>query len=303
MKKLFCSLFFLLEMVMALYAQHTYFHIDRSAAGLTPSYTLPQADKMLSMNQALKVFAFVKDSTGIEFNYSYAGCEKRAHAISMLLKSKNIPHWKIWNIEPGTMNFVIKRHKLNVTDHSGLNGKVEWPYHVAILLFVKGTTKPDTVVIDPALSNTLIGYRQWLNLQNVSDSYYTFLDPQWYSYFTLEQLSVYGVQMPKNISPIYTGDYFTYSEFSLQNHWVEQALAVNKLAVIMIKEKVIGPTATDTVKANAYRKLISNFNEVTAALQGNVPAYFQAYATDIAPYQQQYTQEFQRWVYQLKPLE
>jgi len=298
-------LFFLLYLgtITCMYAQHTFFTITRSVRGEWPSYTSPKPDEFLTVDQALKVYAFVKDSTGMEFNYSYAGCEKRAHAVSLLLKSRHIPHRKIWNIEPGTMNFVVARHVLNVTDRSGLNGNVSWPYHVAIKLFIKGPSKLDTVVVDPAIANTLINYKQWLAMQNVSDSYYTFLDPEWYSYYTINQENVYGVQMPSKMDWTFTGDYFKYSGRSLQEHWVEQALAVNKVAVVMINDKVTGPGAADMAKVNAYRKLIGNFDDVTAALQGRIPDYFQNYAADIAPYQQQYQQEFQRWVTELRPLE
>src|ERR1700730_15616139 len=140
-------------------AQHHYFSVDRALVNLKPAFTTPKSEEMLSISQALKVFTFVKDSTGIEFNYSYAGCEKRAHAISLLLKKRHIPHRKIWNIEPGTMNFVAARNQLHVSDRSGLNGKVVWPYHVAILLFLKDQERADTVVVDPAISDKLIKYK------------------------------------------------------------------------------------------------------------------------------------------------
>ncbi len=283
-------------------AQNNYFRITFNIGyGTLPTYTPPGADKLLSAQLAQQAFLYIKDSTNMEFRYSYAGCEKRAQAISLLLKGKNIPHYKIWNFDPSIISLFNKKQRPTVPNNTHLSPTVFWPYHVGVTLFVKNGAKTDTMVIDPAVSATLISFRQWLGLQNAPNSYYTFLDPVWYNFMSVNQFKYNGDPMPNNFPHLLTGDFAKNDGISLDSLWVEEALAVNKTAMHMINDKVDAVTAPDDPRKLAYTKLIANFDNLTAALKGKVPADF-PYGAELTPYQTEFNTIRAYWKNRLAPL-
>lgn len=274
--------------------------------GALPTFTNYTQQDLLTLSQANQVFAYVKDSTNIEFKYSYAGCEKRAHAISLLLKAKKIKHYKIWNFDPMLISFFNKSQNPTVISKAGLSPTVSWPYHVAILIFVADQGLATPMVIDPAVSDTLLPQQKWLDLQNAPTSYYTILDPQWYNYATTDK-STYRCNdtdypPPPCISGLLTGDYFLNEGISLTDMWVEEALAVNELAIKIING-IIKKEPNGSDKKAVFIALVENFNALTAALNGTaISNELLPYAGVLKPYQKQFTEIRNRWKTKLDTL-
>ncbi len=291
-KKSIITIIFLVSNIIT-FAQ-TQFNITfNQGFGSMPTFTKYNESEILSMEQALTVFNYVKDETGIEWRYSYAGCEKRAHAVSLLLKGKKIKHYKIWNFDPMMISLFNKSQKPNVNSNAGLSPKVSWGYHVAILVFVKDGKEIKPMVIDPALDNKILTQQQWLNIQNAPTSYFIHLDPQWYNYATTDKFKYFCQNVAHPFPPcmdgILTGDFFLNTDVSLTGKWVEEALAVNQLAMKIVDEIINKePTASD--KKKAFTQLVENFDELTNSLKGTIlTERIKPYSELLKPYQLQFT--------------
>lgn len=267
----------------------TKFNIAFNAGfGSLPTYTQYADNEVLTMQQAEALFKYAKDSSGIEWRYSYAGCEKRAHAVSLLLNGKKVKHYKIWNFDPALISIFNKQQQPTVKSKVGLSPTISWGYHVAILVFVKVGTEAKPMVIDPALDNKILTQKAWLDLQNAPNSYYTYLDPQWYTFTSTDKYKYYCSNVPYQFPPcmhaLFTGDFFLNDGISRDSLWVEEALAVNEIAVNII-DQVINKEPANSAKRKAFVDLVENFDNLTNALKASPPAEVSAYSGVFAPYQ------------------
>ncbi|WP_341901107.1 protein-glutamine glutaminase family protein [Fluviicola taffensis] len=273
--------------------------------GSLPTFTQYSDNDLLSIEQAENAFNYVKNDLGIEWRYSYAGCEKRVHAVSLLLKGKNVKHYKIWNFDPSMISLFNKHQKPTVNSNAGLSPTVSWRYHVAILVFVEENGQAIPMVIDPSLNDLLLTQQQWLELQKTPTSYYIHLDPQWYNYATTDKFKYFCQGVPYPFPPcmdgILTGDFFLNNDVSLTGMWVEEALAVNQLAMEIITE-IINNEPVFSEKRNAFTKLVEDFDDLTNALKGNPTDGIRSYVNLLQSYQNQFITIRDSWKTKLDAL-
>ena len=298
MRRSFLLIIFCLSQFISL--SQTKFDISYNLGfGKLPTFTNYNKSELLTMNEAIEAFNYVKNETGIEWRYSYAGCEKRAHAVSLLLKGKRIKHYKIWNFDPMLISFFNKSQSPTVNSMAGLSSTVSWVYHVAILVFVEEGGKANPMVIDPALGDNILSQSKWLELQNAPSSYYTYLDPQWYNYASTDKTNPrcddVNYPFPPCVVGLLTGDFYLNDGISLSERWVEEALAVNELAMKIIQE-VIYKSELDLNVGKAFTNLVENFDNLTAALKGNILAEdILPYTNLLEPYQKEFPVIKDRW--------
>ncbi|MGQ2985144.1 protein-glutamine glutaminase family protein [Flavobacterium sp.] len=274
--------------------------------GQLPTFTKYKEADLLTTKQAEDAFNFIKNSVGIEWGYSYAGCEKRAHAASLFLKKKKVEHYKIWNFDPMMISLFNKSEKPTIISKAGLSPKISWGYHVAILVFVKDGKEIKPMVIDPALDDNLLTQEKWLDLQNSTTSYYTYLDSKWYNYATTDKFKYYcqGVAhpFPPCMDGLLTGDFFLNDDVSLTSMWIEEALAVNQLAMRLIRE-IINKEPANSYKKKIFTELVENFNNLTNALNGtNLNEDIKVYADILKPYQSEFITIKKNWKSKLDEL-
>jgi hypothetical protein len=240
----------------------------------------------------------LKDST--KYSIHFSGCEKRAHAISLILKGRKIKHYKIWNFDPSLISLFYKQEKPSVTNRAGLSPVVSWRYHVAILLLVREkNNKISSVVIDPSISDELLSEKMWLQLQNSPNSFYTYLDPQWYNYATTDKFTFTCEGKCYSFPPCslgtLTGDFFENDGVSLSQMWIEEALAINQLGMTMI-EKLIKSEPPTSSRRKAFTELVENFDALTSAIKGEkVPDNILPYLNLFEPYQKEYIDIRNSW--------
>ena len=164
-----------------------------------------------------------------------------------MLQKEGIPHVKIWNFAPSRFTFISKK-MLHVADPLELapNKLIQWGYHVTTVV----RCEEQFFAIDPGLfPESPVSIEVWLKAQNCNNSYYTLIDPQWYSFNSFNGLTVYKVdkkkrkiaehQLPNWFPNVITGDFFSYGTVPQEQHWLEQGLAILDLGYQMYEEEIV----------------------------------------------------------------
>ncbi|MEP6950943.1 MAG: protein-glutamine glutaminase family protein [Ginsengibacter sp.] len=119
-----------------------------------------ETDKVITKEQAEKLFAYFKNCTTFRWLDANNNCEDRANAICILLDEWNIQNGKGWVFS----GYVFKK-----TGYL----KNLWKYHVAALVPVKEGAVIKYYIIDPATSDKLILIEDWAaNITDNPHSYY-----------------------------------------------------------------------------------------------------------------------------------
>lgn len=263
MKKILLLIIFGINLNMS--SQNKFNITFNQGYGQKPTYTQIDDNNAISQEKAESLFNFLKDSTGLEFRYSYGGCEDRAHAMSLFLKSKKIKTSKIWNFDPYYISLFNSQEQLSSFDRSGLSEKVFWGYHVAPIIKVKSGDHIELKVIDPSISDNILTIDKWLELQGAPNSYYTFTDLEWFSFVTINGWNFNNQPIPKGFPTLLTGDFYKNEGENLQKQLVEEGLAVNKIAMI-IKENIVNNKAIKEEKREKHKSLLINIDNLTNAL-------------------------------------
>lgn len=275
MKKILIFLSFLHVATIAL-AQHNKFSITWAyglAGGSQPTTTV-SASESISKQTAGKLIRFFTDSTKIDFKCIYNGCQNRAAVMSLYLTKLGIRHYKIWNFDPFKISIFNRQDALDVNDVLNLRtGRLFWDFHVAIAVLINtGKQKtPDTLIIDPSFSAAPLTVTEWLDLQNSPNSFYTFLDPVWYNYVTLQP----GLTWPCNgktdtlkISNCFpfliTGDFYPFNED--KHSIVAEEMAVNETITYMARNKIYILKTTDSLRSS-LSTVVSDYNKFKEFLQ------------------------------------
>ncbi|WP_413585977.1 protein-glutamine glutaminase family protein [Bdellovibrio sp. HCB274] len=112
---------------------------------------------VLSQEQAEQLFTEFKEHSEIPFDYPVDGCFARATAMSKVAEQSKIQMGKVW-VE-GT---------LRVTPKSKSLPNIEWGYHVATTLYVKGVTgEPELKVFDPSMFDKPVSLEEWTGAMQV----------------------------------------------------------------------------------------------------------------------------------------
>jgi Glutaminase len=119
-----------------------------------------EADKLITKEQAEKLFTFFKNSPAFRWSDANNNCEGRANAICILLDEWKIQNGKGWVFS----GYIFK--KIGYL-------KNLWKYHVAALLPVQEEAGINYYIIDPATSDGLVLIADWAaNITDNPHSYY-----------------------------------------------------------------------------------------------------------------------------------
>jgi hypothetical protein len=127
-----------------------------------------ETDKVITKEQAEKLFTFFKDCPTFRWPDANNNCEDRANAICILLDEWKIQNGKGWVFS----GYVFKK-----TGYL----KNLWKYHVAALLPVQEGVAINYYIIDPATSGKLVLIEDWAaNITDNPHSYYLIKDGNYY---------------------------------------------------------------------------------------------------------------------------
>jgi Glutaminase len=119
-----------------------------------------KSGKVITKEQAEKLFAFFKGSAAFRWSDANNNCEDRANAICILLDEWKIPNGKGWVFSGYIFNKIGYLKNL-------------WKYHVAALVPVQEGTAINYYIIDPATSQKLTLIEDWAaNITDNPHSYY-----------------------------------------------------------------------------------------------------------------------------------
>lgn len=205
------------------------------------------------------------------------------------------------------------------------NGKIDWGYHVAPILQVRIGNKVRKMVIDPGLfPKNIVRYRTWLAKLKTRKLIYLIMDSEWYLYNSSmipnSQLQAIpnelldaiqpNVKLPDWFSDKLITDFFKYEGEALEQHWIEQGLAINETAISFynteIKPILHSNLNHDLVRD--YKMLVGNvFNFETIFRDGNwnyeMTTDFQIKHQDIiAKYREIYSKNLNKWKIELAQL-
>ena len=281
MKKTLMILCFLHVAVIALpqYNKFSFTWAYGLAGGSQPTITPITTSESISKKLAENLIRFFTDSTKIDFKCIYNGCQNRAALMSLYLTKMGIKHYKIWNFDPYKISIFNRQDALDVHDVLNLRaGRINWDFHVAVavLINVEKQNTCDTLIIDPAFSEVPLTVIEWLNLQNSPNSFYTFLDPVWYNYVTVQPgltWSCNGIidslKIPNCFPFLLTGDFYPFHEN--KHSIVAEEMAVNETITYMARNKIHLLETTNPLR-NSLSTAVSDYNKFKAFLQSaNAP--------------------------------
>ncbi|HLP51397.1 MAG TPA: protein-glutamine glutaminase family protein [Chitinophagales bacterium] len=261
--------------------------------------------KAITKQEAESAFNSIKNESGIEWGHAYSNCEKRAHAASLILLNKNIGHQKIWNFDPYNISLFYSQEQPSAPDKTGIQKRVSWSYHVAVVVLVKNGLAVDTMVIDPAMSDQVITHTEWMRLQQSPSSFYTFTDPEWYTFTTINgktyKADNTSIKLQESFPPLLTGD-FSKNEpgtTSLSDRWVEGGLAENKVA-IKILEEIISKEVSGSVKRLYFERIVSNINTLQSFIKDAETST--QYRTEAVAYKKKFEEYRNEWIAKLDTL-
>lgn len=292
MKKLIIILFFLIHSNTF---ANTHFDITYNLGyNQKPTYIPLLDSEFITESKSNTIFEYVKNKSMIEWRYSYGSCEDRAHAVSLYLSNQKIPHKKIWNFDPYYISVFNKMERPTIVDKTGLSPLISWGFHVAVLVKIKKGNVYLESVIDPSLAEYPITIDKWLELQGAKSSYYTFSDPQWFTFDTINGKTFDAVAIPNTFPTLLTGDFSQNTGENLKKMWVEEGLSINEIAM-QIKSEVIDKT-NSSQKLSLYKGLITNIESLTSAMNNEtVPIEFVDYSTEFKNYQKIFRQKRLAW--------
>jgi hypothetical protein len=257
-------------------SQHNKFSITWAyglAGGGKPTITNINKEDAITQVRAKELINFFLEKTKIDFKCVYNGCQNRASVMSMYLTKAKIKHYKIWNFDPFKISIFNAQDALDVDDLLKLKkDKIYWDFHVAIAVLVKTeSSKIDTLVFDPSFSSQPLEVNQWLRLQNSPKSHYTFLDPVWYNYVTIQPGLNWAcgdkteeIKIPGCFPYIITGDFYSYS--SSNDSIVREELAVNEQITRVAYEVIYKMSEPQRSQISEF---VSDYNRFKNLLQAN----------------------------------
>lgn len=274
----------------------------------------PRKASVLDLDTANALFSEILQ-TGLPFGYQQANCHNISHYTRAFLKSKGVECAKIWAFAP--MVYSSTNSKLiTLTDKKNISptGKIDWGYHVAPVLQVRIGNKVRKMVIDPGLfPKGIVRYRTWLAKLRTRKLIYLIMDSEWYLYNSSmvpnSELQYESddfqpnIKLPEWFADKHITDFFRYDQDALNQHWIEQGLAVNETAIAFydaeIKPILNSAQCEDLVYD--YKMLVGNvFNFETVIRDGNwnyeMTSDFQIKHQEIiAKYRQIYWANLDKW--------
>ena len=173
------------------------------------------------------------------------------------------------------------------------------------------------MVLDPSLFDKPISYQKWLSIQNCKASYYTFLDPEYYLFYSINGSWVQdyedydqnctadsSVRLPNYLPKVMTGDFYMYSGTRVTNQWVEKGMAINEMAYQFYLNELVpiknDPSMSDLVKE--YKFLFGSVNNLESiyleyASKCKIDAaLIEKHRGLIDKYREKFNEETEKWV-------
>lgn len=224
---------------------------------------------VFDLNASEALFAEILNS-GLPFGYQQANCHNISHYISLLLESKGYTCAKIWAFAPGVYA-ANSSHLITFSDQKNISptGKIDWGYHVAPVIEVKEGDIVQKMVIDVGLfPNGPVPYTTWLTQLRTENIIYLIMDSEWYLYNSSmipnSQLHYNSnsfsnrhepnIKLPDWFSDKLITDFFRYEEEALNQHWIEQGLAVNETAIAFYDAEI-----KPILNAAEYQNLVYDY--------------------------------------------
>lgn len=293
--------------------RHNEFNIDHSlgiGGGQTPTYKEMKEEYAISWEEVNELVNYFLDESKLDFQYIYNGCKNRAMVMSLLLKEKNIQHAKIWNFDPSKIALYSRPNALNLEDPLGLKKEVYWDFHVAIAILVKDKDKGKAgkYVIDPSFTHLPIAVADWLSKPNSANSYYTYLDPEWFEFVTLQSGSsivcednTSKISIPDCFPEIITGDFYKYGSENIPE--IADELAADK-QVTNITYNVIRQWDGADAEKDELINFLTEYQNIDAILRGdkeiNSSHVFYPYVPE---YRRAYSELYEYWLKKLNSLQ
>jgi hypothetical protein len=230
------------------------------------SHPLTGSYRRLTRDSVNLLFSQIKSLPEVEYRYTRGGCDYRAHATYLLLKKMGVTSFKIWSFASAKVflsgnqyhNKLLRvNDKINLSteqayyrtfDPVPISNYVYWGYHVAPVLLAQNGIKTDTLVIDPALYERPIDYKEWTkaSLQADGSSYIIFLNGDLISFQTESQIDktpsepdlkkkTYCQDCSGN--NIITGVFWN-DTYSISQKWIEQSLAKGRIFIEYYKAEI-----------------------------------------------------------------
>lgn len=207
----------------------------------------------------------------IQFQYVQGNCHDRAHLMSLFLKSIGIVGAKIWAFAPcvysvdnNTMISIRDKNKISLSE------RIDWRYHVALVVFVDNGIEIEPQVIDPSLfPNGPVYYRTWLVKLKTEKILHLFTDYEWYlfnSWFPFPELEVLeeiempepNIKLPDWFPKEVITDFFKYEKECKENFWLEKGLAINDTAYLFYETHIKLILDSETELLHDYRKMVGD---------------------------------------------
>jgi hypothetical protein len=132
---------------------------------------------VLEPGEDIDLFQRLAAQRHIPFEYPDDGCYARAHEMTMLLEKKRIVAVKFF-VEQFRDHFVWKKWRpgrtkqglLRVDTSNSPDGYVNWIYHVAPMVLVKGADgKVEGKILDPSIADHPLSWQEWMAKQTIPD--------------------------------------------------------------------------------------------------------------------------------------
>ncbi len=133
------------------------------AAACPPGSTTPcpLAAGPLTPEQAQKLFDEMAAQPDIAFKFPVDGCYSRAHLMAQRMQAQGVTPGKAWTFASGPGDPLW----VNTPNHP--DGRVEWGYHVAPTVPVRGADgRTQDMVMDPSMFNRPVTVDEWRDAQH-----------------------------------------------------------------------------------------------------------------------------------------
>lgn len=141
-----------------------HFQKSQATCNLTENPRLPyrtatyegQTGTVMSEQDAQKLFKDLKSHSEIPYEFSYGGCEYRAHAMVQIMRKKGITPLKAFAVvDLKTTNVLTAPHPKKK------NQTIQWKYHTTPLILVEKNGKVEPYTLDPSLESQAVPVSKW----------------------------------------------------------------------------------------------------------------------------------------------
>lgn len=111
---------------------------------------------VMTEQDAQKLFKELKAHSEIPYEFSYGGCEYRAHAMVQIMREKGITPLKAFAVvDLKTVNVLTAPHPKKK------NENIKWKYHTSPLVLVEKDGKIEPYTLDPSLESQAVPLPKW----------------------------------------------------------------------------------------------------------------------------------------------